>query len=403
MDLKIALRNVFRNRRRTALSLAVIVVGTAIFLLTLAFIGETLRSSRTAIVCETGAVQVADRRLFEDETKGYDYLISPELRDRVVALVVDRAGVTGTGWRLDFAGLVGNEKGSTLILGRGLTTCSCVENYDCFAIEGGTLPSDDSRAVVLGRALAAKLGVGIGDPVNVATGTASGNFNAATVTMVGSVTYSTEAVEKQLGLFSAAFVQRLLKTDGVARILIGLEDPGAAADFAAALQRDLDAQGIPLVTRTWEELSSSYESLKTFYTAFSGLAGIAVFVLVFFSVFEILTISFLERTREVGTVRALGTTRGRVFRGFLLEGAAIGILGAGLGIAAGALVSVAFNAIGFTSTPPGGAVPQALRLELSAGTTVVPFLTVVLATLVSSIYPAWKSSRLRVVQALQSV
>jgi putative ABC transport system permease protein len=403
MDLKIALRNVFRNRRRTALSLAVIVVGTAIFLLTLAFIGETLRSSRTAIVCETGAVQVADRRLFEDETKGYDYLISPELRDRVVALVVDRAGVTGTGWRLDFAGLVGNEKGSTLILGRGLTTCSCVENYDCFAIEGGTLPSDDSREVVLGRALAAKLGVGIGDPVNVATGTASGNFNAATVTMVGSVTYSTEAVEKQLGLFSAAFVQRLLKTDGVARILIGLEDPGAAADFAAALQRDLDAQGIPLVTRTWEELSSSYGSLKTFYTAFSGLAGIAVFVLVFFSVFEILTISFLERTREVGTVRALGTTRGRVFRGFLLEGAAIGILGAGLGIAAGALVSVAFNAIGFTSTPPGGAVPQALRLELSAGTTVVPFLTVVLATLVSSIYPAWKSSRLRVVQALQSV
>lgn len=403
MDLKIAFRNVFRNRRRTALSLAVIVVGTAIFLLTLSFIGETLESSRTAVVCETGAVQVADPRLFEDRTKGYDYLISPALRDRAVAMVAERPGVTGTGWRLDFAGLVGTENGSTLLLARGVTTCSCVENYDCFAIVGGALPADDSRQVLLGQALAAKLGVRIGDSVNVATGTASGNFNAATVTVAGTLTYSTEAVEKQLGLFSVQFAQRLLKTDGVARILIGLRDPETAEEFAAALERDFGESGIPLAVRTWRELSPSYTSLETFYTAFSGLAGVAVFVLVFFSVFEILTISFLERTREVGTVRAFGSSRGRVFRGFLLEGAAIAVLGAALGIAVGALVTVAFNAIGFTSTPPGGAVPLALRLSLSANIVLVPFLTVVFATLASSMYPAWKNSRLGVVQALQSV
>jgi len=379
------------------------VVGTAIFLFALAFIGETLRSSRTAIVCETGAAQVADRRLFEDENDGYDYLISPEVRDRVVALAADRPGDIGTAWQLAFAGLVGDEKGSTLILGRCVTTCSCVKDYDCYAIQGAPLPTGDAREAILGRALAAKLGAGLGDRLNVATGTVSGNFNAATITMVGTLSYGIETLEEQLGLFPVGFVQRLLKTDGIARILIGLEDPLEAAQFAADLSGDLEAAGIPLEVRTWEELSPSYESLKTFYAAFSGLAGIAVFVLVFFSVVEILTISFLERTREVGTVRAFGATRWRVFRGFLLEGTFIGVLGAAMGATAGLLLSLAFNALGVTWTPPGAAVAQAIRLDLAPSVILVPFVTVVFATIASSLYPAWKNSRLRVVQSLQSV
>lgn len=393
----------FRNRRRTAFSLTVIVVGTAIFLFALAFIGEALRSSRTAIVCETGAVQVADRRLFDNETEGYDYLISPDTRDRVASLLEGRSGVIGTAWQLDFAGLAGDESGSTLILGRGVTTCSCVEGYDCFAIEGGPLPTGDAREVVLGRALAAKLGIGIGDRLNVATGTASGNFNAATVTVVGTLSYGIETLEEQLGLFPIGFVQRLLKTDGVARILIGLEDPQQAGEFVSVLSADLTSAGIPLDARTWEELSPSYESLKTFYAAFSGLAGVAVFVLVFFSVVEILTISFLERTREVGTVRAFGATRWRVFRGFLLEGMLIGVIGAAVGATLGLVSAAAFNAIGFSWTPPGAAVAQAIRLELGPSVALVPFVTVVLATITSSLYPAWKTSRQRVVQSLQSV
>ncbi len=403
MELRTALRNVFRNRRRTAFSLTVIVVGTAIFLVALGFIGEALRSSRTAIVCETGAVQVADRRLLDGEATGYDALIAPEARDRVVDLIARRSGVSGTGLQLDFAGLVGDEAGSTLIIGRGVTTCSCVKGYDCFAIEGLPVPTGDAREVVIGRALAAKLGVGRGDRLNVATGTVSGNFNAATVTVIGELSYGLETLEEQLGLFPIGFVQRLLKTDGVARILIGLDDVAQAAPFAATLQQELDAQDIPLVARTWEELSPSYESLKTFYTAFSGLAGVAVFVLVFFSVVEILTISFLERTREVGTVRAFGATRWHVFRGFLFEGATIGVLGAALGVAVGLALALVFNAVGFAWTPPGAASAQSIRLELDLSTVLVPFITVVAATIASAILPAWKNSRLRVVQALQSV
>jgi putative ABC transport system permease protein len=403
MDLRIALRNVFRNRRRTLFSLTVIVVGTVIFIVLLGFIGEALHSTQQSLACETGAVQVADARLFENRTTGYDALIAPDVRDHVLDIIATMPGVIGSTAQLNFAGLIGDQEGSTLVLGRGIIPCNCVQNYSCIVTTGDDLPDDASRDVILGRALAKKLGVGVGDRISIATSTVNGNFNAATVSVIGELTYSVATVEKQLGLFPIAFVQRLLKTDGVERILIGLDDLSTAHAFAADLQTRLDADGIVLSTRTWDELNPTYESLQTFYTAFSGLAGIAVFMLVFFSVIEVLTISFLERTREVGTVRAFGATRSRVFRTFLAEGILIGLIGGALGAAIGIAVAFLFNSVGFTWTPPGAAIPQAIRLQLSIFNTLVPFVTVIVATLTSSIYPALKNARLRIVEALQSV
>lgn len=403
MNVRIALRNVFRNRRRTAFSLAVIVVGTSVFLFVLGFIGEALRSTRLTLACETAAVQVADQRLFDNTTDGYDYLIAPNERDGVMSLVAEMAGVIGVGERLDFAGLVGDETGSTLILGRGVVPYAAVRDAECLAIDSNSIPTNDAREVVLGRALARKLGVSVGDRINIATGTVAGDFNAATVEVVGTAATSIEEVEEQLGLFSIGFVQRLLKTGGVERILIGLADLDNATDFSATLQQRLDDAGIPLVTRTWEELNASYASLKSFYAAFSGLAGLAVFVLVFFSVVEVLTISFLERTREVGTVRAFGTPRGMVFQTFLLEGVFLGAIGAVLGASIGTLITLVFNAIGFAWTPPGAAAPQALQLSLSTSTVLTPLATSLLATMISSVYPALKSARRQIVDALRSV
>ena len=403
MIVRLAIRNVFRNRRRTAFSLAVVLIGTALFLFVLGFISEALRTTRLSLACETGAVQIADPRLFENAGDGYDYLIDPDVRDNVASIVGDSDGVLGVAWQLSFAGLVGDETGSRLVVGRGVIPCNCIQDYTCLVTTGEDLGTEADREVVLGQSLAAALDVGIGDRVNIATGTVSGNFNAATVEVIGLLTYSLESVEEQLGLFSVAFVQRLLKTDGVERILVGLENLDQAQQRADEWQTALDIAGIPLETRTWEELNSSYASLRSFYAAFNGLAGVAVFVLVFFSVIEVLTISFLERTREIGTVRSFGTTRARVFATFLLEGGMLGLLGAIAGITVGVGLAALFNAVGVTWTPPGAAVPQAIQLHLTPMTVFLPFVSSVFATLMSAIIPSWRNARLRIVDALRSV
>lgn len=402
MQLRLALRNVFRNRRRTLFSLAVLVVSMSILFVVLAFQGEFLRATRLSLACETGAVQIADERLFESTASGYEYLISPVQLDAVFALIAAEEGVLGATQQLNFAGLVGDETGSTLIVGRGVVPCNCVQDYECLVATGDPLAEDASRQVILGASLARKLNVRPGDRINVATGTVSGNFNAATVDVIGELSYSLEEVEKQLGLFPIAFVQRLLKTDGVERVLIGLEDLDQAEAFSARLRTALNDAGIPLTTRTWEELNPSYESIRSFYAAFTGLAAVGIFVFVFFSVLEVLTISFLERTREIGTLRAFGTTRWHVFRGFLAEGAALGLIGGLLGVAVGTGLVLVFNAIRVTWTPPGAAIPQAIRLLIGVEVVLVPFVVAVVATLVSAVYPSWKNARLRIVDALRS-
>ncbi|TFH10582.1 MAG: ABC transporter permease [Candidatus Atribacteria bacterium] len=403
MQIKISLRNVFRNRRRTAFSLAVIVVGFVVLVSVLGFVEEALLSTKTSLADESGALQVATAGLFDNTSKGYDYLIDPETLARVVAAAWELEGVSSVTWQLNFAGLVGDEAGSTLIIGRGIVPCSDLQDYECIVAAGSPLDESSDREAVLGRALARKLGVQPGDRVNIATGTVSGNFNAATVSVRGEIVYALEELEAQLGLFPISFVQRLLKTDGIERILIGLEDVDKADAVAAALQQRLTETGIPLVARTWKQLNPSYESIESFYRAFSGLAMMGIAILVFFSVLEVLTISFLERSREIGTLRAFGTPRGRIFGSFLLEAASLGVIGAALGAVLSVALILTFNAVGFTWTPPGAAIPQAIRLGLSARVIIMPILTILVSTLLSALFPSWRNSRIEIVRALQSV
>ncbi|MGB2982688.1 MAG: FtsX-like permease family protein, partial [Candidatus Bipolaricaulia bacterium] len=91
------------------------------------------------------------------------------------------------------------------------------------------------------------------------------------------------------------------------------------------------------------------------------------------------------------------------FRTFLAEGVWLGLIGGLSGVGVGVGVALIFNAVGFAWTPPGAAIPQAIRLQLSLSTLLIPFFTALGATLVSAIYPSRKSARTRIVDALRSV
>jgi putative ABC transport system permease protein len=400
---RIAIRNVFRNPRRTGFSLAVIALGVAILIFILGFIGGTLEGTKRSLACESGAVQVADPETFRNPGVANEHLLSPVVVSRVLAIIKERPGVIDATWQISFAGLIGVGKKSTLLLGRGIIPCNCVQDYACLVTEGAALPTDASREILLGKRLALRLGVGEGDTVNLATATVGGNFNAASAQVIGTVTYPVAELEEQLGFVSVPFAQRLLKTDGVERVLIGLVNLDAAPAFALDLQVRFDQEGLRVRTRSWQEASSFYESLSTFWSAFSGLAQVGVFVFVLASILEVLTMSFLERTREIGTVRAFGTTRARVFATFLLEGACLGAIGAGLGALLGTGIGLVFNALPITSTPPAGAIPQPVDVQLGLSVILSPMVAAVLATAVGALVPSWRTSRKRIVDALRSV
>ncbi len=403
MFLKIAARNVLRNKRRTAFSLGVTALGVAILYFVMGFITESFDSIKINLTREIGAVQIADAKLFDNKAERYEYLISPEILQKIVALLKDDPRVTGYTWTLDFAGLIGNEKGSTLVVGRGLIPDNPIEDYSRVVVDGRPLLNDDTPQILLGRRLAETLNVRPGDIINVASGTASGAFNAASATIVGTIRYNNITQEGQIGIVNIEFAQQLLRTQGVERVLVQLKDIDQAEAFSQEITAKLAALQILLEARPWQKLTAFYDSIRAFWSVFAAFTTMGVFVLVFFSVLEVLTMSFLERTREVGTIRALGTNRLQVFRIFVAEGAILGILGGLLGVALGTVLGLWLNNAAITWLPPGALDPVPVRIALSMSVAVVPFLTALISTFLGTLYPAWKTARQNIVEALSYV
>jgi putative ABC transport system permease protein len=110
----------------------------------------------------------------------------------------------------------------------------------------------------------------------------------------------------------------------------------------------------------------------------------------------------MERTGEIGTVMALGVTRAQVLRRFLAEGVVFGLLGGILGSLLGLGLAVAISAQGIPMPPPPGMSEGYLGRILVTWELLLSAVTLaVLTTLAASIYPAWKASRLMIVDALR--
>lgn len=403
MFFKIALRNVFRNQRRTLLSLGIVALGVSILSLVIGFVSESLRATKVELTREIGAFQIGSALMFDDKAEGFEYLISPLTLAQIGAILDARPQVLAYAYQLTFGGIIGTQRSSTGLVARGLVPGNAIEDYSSLIESGQPLNQDDTPQILIGRQLAQTLDVKPGDWINLATGTVSGAFKAASAQVVGTFRYNNSQLEDQLGLVPLSFAQKVLRTDGVERVIVQLHDLDQAQTVAEQVEQALAQAGIQLEVRTWQELTTFYESIEQFWSVFSGFTVMGVFVLAFFSVFEVLTMSFLERAREVGTIRAVGTQRHQVFWTFLLEGALLGTLGGGLGLALGAALSFAINASGVGWQPPGAIDPVPLQIGVGVDSFTLPFFTAVVSTLLGTLYPALKNARLNIVKALNYV
>ncbi len=398
--LKVPFRNVFRNRRRTAFSLLIVTIGVAVLLATLAFTDEAITSTKNSLASDSGGIQVAKTGTFRGESGNPDNLMDPDLTEEVVSIIQDQSGVEAVATRLEFGGLIGSGSDTTL-QARGIDPDNCIQDYGCVLSEGEKLDPEREDGIVLGEALASELGVGPGDSVDLSFQSIGGGYKTSVGHVIGTANFSNAMVEERLALLPLIFLQKLLGTDSVGRVVIRLQNVDEADEVAASLEQDFRERDIQLETRTWKELNPIYDSLSTFWDAFSVFTYVAVFALVFFSTLEVLTMSFLERQKEVGTVKAVGATRWRVFSDFLIEGSLLGALGGVLGVGAGALIAVTVNLVGITWRPVGATISEQLTLRLTLRNMLFPFLAAVFSTFFGSLFPALKNSKTSIVRALK--
>jgi putative ABC transport system permease protein len=397
MFTRIAFRNLFRNRRRSAITLLVIVFGAVGLILfggykAITFIG--LRES--TIRNRLGHLQIYQRGYASAEAKK-PLEIGLENVGELRRTVERDPRVKMTTAQITLMGLISNGEKSETFLATAVEPAKDRAMNAQRLVSGSDLPDREPDAVILGRGLAASMHAKPGDYLTLLSTTTTGSLNAMDVRVAGIFMSGVKEYDDRAVKMPLAGAQQLLQTTKVERLLVLLRDTDDTAAVHASLAQSL--HGVEF--KEWSELATFYHQVVLLYNGIFGFLGMVVFGIVIFSVANTIMMSVFERTREIGTLMAIGTTRASIWRMFLAEGFIVGVAGGILGIAAGAAASSLINHGHFMLPPPPGYTQgYALRVLLQPGVVITAFLISVITATLSSIVPALKASRLAVVDAL---
>jgi putative ABC transport system permease protein len=419
----IAFRNLLRAKRRNALSGGTMVLGSAALVLGSGLSDGMARQLTTNLVAvQTGHVQVVVRPLdFQPQNSPFDAYgqdqlprgedlarrIEEEGREFGVVAAVPYLQVRGTA-------IAGNRSSLASVIGIEAERES--ELRAAFPPQAGRfLPEGDALATYIAAPMARKLRLEVGDTVSFVIQTPQGAVNSLDAIVCGVFAKNAPWYDNTFYVPLASAQALLDWPSGASNVKVMLADPGArsvgrakqriAAIASAALPELAGADPRVRVESFQEAGRFSFSIIQANETALAILSTF-LFMAAAVGIVNSMLMSVHERTREIGTVRALGMRRRLVVRMFVLEGLALGLVCATLGVALGSSVvlyyaarGIPMNTITLAWMAGGDVLYPAWRATsaLRAGA-----LIAALSTL-AAVYPAITASRLEPREALQHV
>lgn len=401
---RFSVRNLERNRRRTLATGAAIAIGVAALVFARGWIdGVTEAIREYATDSRLGAIQI--------HPAGYSTvtdLLPVNLHLSQPAGLVDQVrrtpGVSAVTQRIHFAGSLSNGDQDTLVLVTAVDpqaearVCPTFLTADLRA--GRLLTSADTTSIVVGTELAAGLGLKPGAQVTLEARTVSGRINAIDVDVVGVASSSLPDEGKWLVVMPLDAARHLVGMDadgGATALVVRLDHLERAEDLARQLEARL---GSAVEVRSWRQVGEYFDqAIRTFSKAQALLLAI-VGLLALLVIANTQMLSASERTKEIGTLTALGAPRGFVRRMFLLESLVLGALAAVAGALLGLAVCAIAARIGLPFKPPNQPVVL-VRPIASLETAIVATVAATAVAVVGAVIPAWIGARKRPVEALK--
>jgi putative ABC transport system permease protein len=270
-------------------------------------------------------------------------------------------------------------------------------------VSGRELESSDTNKVLLGKGVAEKLGVKVGGFVTILAATSGGGVNAVDLEVVGICTLGSRDLENIMGYTTLVTAKEMLFVDRSPLLVVVLDKTEQTDEVAAGLRASFSKSGIPCVVKPWSDLADYYKQARDLYENMLAVVQWIILLIVVFAIANTMTMAIMERTREIGTIRAMGTPAVQVVLMFLLEAAIIGLAGGALGVVAGYLASGAINLLGgvYIPPPPGrsSGYYALFRPELRYGLEI--FLLSAGVALGSAVYPAYSAIRLKIPECLR--
>ncbi|MBN9422657.1 MAG: ABC transporter permease [Candidatus Accumulibacter sp.] len=382
---------------------AVLTVASGIiaFLLAGGFIAWIFQDMREATIrSQLGHIQIVRPGYFEKGIADpYAFLLPADSAEQ--KLVERATGVASVTPRLAFSGLASHGDVTLAFVGEGIDPERERPISSRIRIQSGKdLEGPEQAAVLLGEGLAHSLGVKAGDAIVLLATAANGSPNAIEISVAGTfATISKEYDDVALRL-PIALARKLMRVQGATSWVVLLDRTEDTPAAVASLRGQLPAAGFELVP--WTALADFYNKTVVLFSKQVSVVKFIIGLIIVLTISNTQTMSVLERTREIGTSLAIGQRRRVVLRMFLAEGVLIGALGGVAGIVLGYLLAALISFVGIPMPPPPGMahgyIGQILISPALAGEALVLAL---LTTLLASLMPAWKASRMNIVDALR--
>ena len=401
---RFSVRNLERNRRRTLATGAAIAIGVAALVFARGWIdGVTEAIREYATDSRLGAIQIHPAG-YSRVTELLPVNLHLAQPDGLVDRVRRSPGVSAVTQRIHFAGSLSNGDQDTLVLVTAVDpqaetrVCPAFLTADLRA--GRLLTSADTTSIVVGTELAVGLGLKPGAQVTLEARTVSGQLNAIDVDVVGVASSSLPDEGKWLVVMPLDAARHLVGMEadrGATALVARLDHLERAEDVARQLEATL---GSAVEVRTWRQVGEYFDqAIRTFAKAQALLLAI-VGLLALLIIANTQMLSASERTKEIGTLTALGAPRAFVRRMFVLESFVLGAVAAVVGALLGIGACVVAARIGLPFKPPNQPVVL-VRPIGSLATAVLATVAAMAVAVVGAVIPSWIGARKRPVEALK--
>jgi putative ABC transport system permease protein len=392
--LKMAFRNIFRQKRRTIFTGLSVVGG---FTLAVIFIGWADGSYNNIIDQFTrtrlGHIQIHEKTYLDRPTL---YKTIPDVQK--VGAVLDRTkGVESWTPRVFSAGLAGvrDRSAGVQIIGIDPQREARTTRFDRKIVEGRAFLASDAREAILGRGLADLLQAKPGDGIVLLSQGADGSIAEDQFTLVGVSSNGDDLTDRTAFYLPLATAQDYLvlgaKVHEIAAVVSSLSRVETTCRAIALGLGDANLSVAP-----WQVFAKSFYDAMKADKAGMWVTLLVIVIIVAVGVLNTVLMSVLERRREYGLLKALGTKPRRIVRLVLLEVVVLSVfsmlIGSVLGLGANMILSR--HGIKFSSgLTYGGMVFDTMKSEINLRSFVIPAFTVIISAVLVSLFPALKASR----------
>lgn len=400
--IRLAVLNLLRNRSRTIVAALTVAGGVVAFLLAGGFINWIFHDMREATIhSQLGHFQIVRPGYFEKGLSDpYNYLLPAQSHQE--SSVAALPGLKSLTPRLVFFGLASLGDTTVTFSGEGIDPVRERPISSRITIaEGNDLSSLDDKSVILGEGLAKNLGAKPGSQIVLLVTAANGGANAIEVTVTGIFYTINKEFDNYALRIPIPLARKLMRVDGATSWVGLLEDTDASATTTKKLRSTLPPETFQLVP--WSDLADFYNKTVVLFSKQVEIIKIIIGLIIVLTISNIQTMSVLERTTEIGTILAVGVRSREIWIQFLLEGLLLGIAGGLIGVMSAIFLAELISFIGIPMPPPPGMARGFTGQVIITIQLVIDALALsTITTLLASLMPAWKASRLNIVDALRT-